>query len=304
MNKPFLTVFTPAYNRAYTLPRTYESMKQQRNTDFIWLVIDDGSTDNTAALVKQWQSEENGFVIRYIYKENGGMHTAHNTAYELIDTELNTCVDSDDALAPDAVQIIFDAWQKVKDRNYAGLLALDAEFSGKLIGKGFPEGLAETTLGDYYRNGGKGDKKLILRTDVVRQYPPYPTFEGERFVPLGTLYTMIDRDYTLSVLDEVVCLVEYMPDGSSNNMLRQYYRNPRGFRYGRLIALESPLSMKRRLTLHAHYVAESILAKEGWMKDSRQKLLTALMTPVGLLLAMYIKYKNNQHNRIHLEGKR
>lgn len=292
MSTPFLTVFTPAYNRAYTLPRTYESMKQQRNTDFIWFVVDDGSTDNTAELVKQWQSEENGFEIRYIYKENGGMHTAHNTAYELIDTELNTCVDSDDALAPDAVQIIFDAWQKVKDRKYAGLLALDAEFSGKLIGKGFPEGLTSTTLGDYYRNGGKGDKKLILRTDVVRQYPPYPTFQGERFVPLGTLYTMIDKDYKLSVLDKVVCLVEYLPDGSSNNMLRQYYHNPRGFRYSRLVTMGTPQPIKRRLILHTHYVAESILAHERFVGDSHQKVLTTMMVPAGWMLAMYIKQRN------------
>ena len=294
MNKPFLTVFTPAFNRAYTLPRTYESMKQQHNTDFIWLVVDDGSTDNTAALVKQWQREENGFEIRYIYKENGGMHTAHNTAYELIDTELNTCVDSDDALAPDAVQIIFDAWQKVKDRNYAGLLALDAEFSGKLIGKGFPEGLTETTLGDYYRNGGKGDKKLILRTDVVRQYPPYPTFEGERFVPLGTLYTMIDRDYKLSVLDAVVCLVEYMPDGSSNNMIRQYYRNPNGFRYGRLVTMSEPQSLKGAIKTHIHYTAESLLARKPILKDSPNKLPTLLALPFGVALMLYIRRNNRQ----------
>lgn len=292
MNKPFLTVFTPAYNRAHTLPRTYAGMKQQKNTDFIWLIVDDGSTDNTEELVKQWQSEENGFEIRYVYKENGGMHTAHNTAYAMIDTELNTCVDSDDALAPDAVQIIFDAWQKVKNAGYAGLLGLDAKFSGQVIGKGFPKGLASTTLGDYYRNGGKGDKKLILRTDVVRQYPPYPTFEGERFVPLGSLYTMIDKNYSLAVLDAVVCLVEYLPDGSTHNMLRQYYRSPKGFRYSRLVAMETPQPLKRGLTLHAHYVAESILARVGWMQESPQRILTALMTPFGCLLAMYIKRRN------------
>lgn len=292
MNKPFLTVFTPAYNRAYTLPRTYESMKQQKNTDFIWLIVDDGSSDETAELVKQWQAEENGFEIRYIYKENGGMHTAHNTAYELIDTELNTCVDSDDALAPDAVQIIFDAWQKVKDKNYAGLLGLDAEFSGKVIGKGFPEGLTETTLYGYYRNGGFGDKKLILRTDVVRKYPPYPTFPGERFVPLGSLYHMIDRDYKLSVLDAVVCLVEYMPDGSTHNMIRQYYRNPNGFRYGRLVELNAPLTLKRRIKVYIHYVAESILARKVVLKDAPDKLLTLLAIPLGAVLALHIKRKN------------
>ena len=291
MNKPFLTVFTPAYNRAYTLPRTYESMKQQKNTDFIWLIVDDGSSDNTAELVKQWQQEENDFEIQYVYKENGGMHTAHNTAYALIDTELNTCVDSDDALAPDAVQIIFDAWQKVKDKGYAGLLALDAEFSGKVIGKGFPEGLTETTLGGYYRNGGSGDKKLILRTDVVRQYPPYPTFEGERFVPLGSLYTMIDRDYKLSVLDAVVCLVEYMPDGSTHNMTRQYYRNPNGFRYGRLVTLSENTTLKRRLVLYVHYAAESILAGKPIVKDAPNKLLGLMSIPFGWALAHHIRKK-------------
>ena len=292
MNKPFLTVFTPAYNRAYTLPRTYESMKQQKNTDFIWIIVDDGSSDNTAELVKQWQAEENGFTIQYIYKENGGMHTAHNAAYELIDTELNTCVDSDDALAPNAVQIIYDAWQKVKNKGYAGMLALDAEFSGQVIGKGFPDGLIETTLGDYYRSGGKGDKKLILRTDVVRQYPLYPTFPGERFVPLGSLYTMIDKDYNLSVLDAVVCLVEYMPDGSTHNMLRQYFRNPNGFRYGRLVTLRSPNTIKGTLKTYVHYTAESILARQPILKDAPSKLLCLLSLPFGVALAAYIKYRN------------
>ena len=289
MNKPFLTVFTPAYNRAYTLPRTYEGMKQQKCTDFIWLIVDDGSSDNTAELVRQWQAEDNGFEIQYIYKENGGMHTAHNVAYSMIDTELNTCVDSDDALAPGAVQTIFDAWQKVRDKGYAGLLALDSEFGGKLIGKGFPEGLTETTLGDYYRNGGSGDKKLILRTDVVRQYPPYPTFEGERFVALGSLYHMIDKDYKLSVLDEVVCLVEYMPDSSTNNMLRQYYRNPNGFRYSRLVELDAPLSLKRKLIVYVHFAAESILAHKPIVKDAPSKLLGLLSVPFGWALACYIR---------------
>lgn len=291
MNKPFLTVFTPAYNRAYTLPRTYESMKSQKNTDFIWLIVDDGSSDNTAELVKQWQAEDNGFEIRYIYKENGGMHTAHNTAYELIDTELNTCIDSDDALAPDAVQTIFEAWERVRDKGYAGLLGLDAEFSGRVIGNGFPQGLTETTLGGYYRSGGVGDKKLILRTNVVRQYPPYPTFEGERFVPLGSLYTMIDRDYLLSVLDAVVCLVEYMPDGSTHNMTRQYFRNPNGFRYGRLVSLTAPQSLKRKMTIYVHYAAESILARRPIVKDAPNKLMGLLSVPFGWALSLYIKHR-------------
>ena len=291
MKTPLLTVFTPAYNRAYTLPRTYESLRAQNCKDFLWLIVDDGSSDNTAELVKEWQASDNGFEIRYIYKENGGMHTAHNTAYANIDTELNVCIDSDDALAPDAVRKIADAWSKVRNIGYAGLLGLDAQFDGTVIGTGFPADLIETTMDGYYRSGGRGDKKLVLRTDVVREYPPYPTFDGEKFVPLGSLYTMIDQKYKLYIVNEVLCLVEYMADGSTKNMFRQYYRNPKGFRYGRLVTLETDVTFKRKLILYIHYTAESILAKEPILKDAPSKFLGCISVPFGALLALYIKFR-------------
>ena len=88
-NEIILTVFTPAYNRAHTLHRCYESLCRQKCKQFKWLIIDDGSSDNTKELVESWLKEDSGFEIIYHYKENGGMHTAHNAAYQLIDTELN-----------------------------------------------------------------------------------------------------------------------------------------------------------------------------------------------------------------------
>ena len=151
-----LTVFTPAYNRAQTLPRTYESLVRQDCKDFIWLIVDDGSTDQTKELVQKWQTEDAGFEIRYIYKSNGGMHTAHNIAYENIDTELNVCIDSDDCLADGSVRKILLTWEKVKNKGYAGIIGLDADLEGRIIGKGFPDGLEETTLTEYYANGGGG----------------------------------------------------------------------------------------------------------------------------------------------------
>ena len=111
-----LTVFTPAYNRAHTLPRTYESLCSQNCKDFCWLIIDDGSIDNKAQLLKGCMEKDNVFKIQYIYKENCGMHTAHNIAYENITTELNVCVDSDDCMAEDGVAKILKKWDEVKDR--------------------------------------------------------------------------------------------------------------------------------------------------------------------------------------------
>lgn len=289
-----LTIFTPAYNRAYTLPRTYESLLRQNCKDFVWLIVDDGSSDNTAELVRQWQAVDNGFDIRYIYKENGGMHTAHNTAYEHIDTELNTCIDSDDCLADGAVEKILAKWAQVKDQGYAGMIALDSDMDGNIIGKGFPEDLTKTTLTGYYAAGGSGDKKLIYRTDVINRYPPYPVFQGEKYVALAYKYRLIDQDYKLAVLDEVVCNVDYQPDGHSTGMWQEYVRSPRGFAFWRKVCMQYPESPKRLVVDCIHYVAESLIAgNKQFIKESPRKLLTALMVPAGFLLRIYI-YRNSR----------
>lgn len=288
-----LTVFTPAYNRAHTLPRTYESLLRQNCKDFVWLIVDDGSVDNTADIVRHWQEADNGFEIRYIRKENGGMHTAHNTAYANIDTELNVCIDSDDCMADGAVERILNEWGLVRHLGYAGIIALDADLDGNVLGTGFPAGMTETTLCGYYAGGGSGDKKLIYRTDVINRYPPYPVFEGERYVALAYKYRLIDQDYKLAVLNEVVCNVEYLPDGSSGTMWKQYLKNPRGFAFWRKVCMQYPESGKRMIADCIHYVAESTIAgNRKFVQESPRKLLTALMTPAGVLLAAVIKKKN------------
>ena len=288
-----LTVFTPAFNRAHTLPRTYKSLLNQNNKDFIWLIVDDGSVDDTEQLVRSWQNMDNGFEIRYIKKENGGMHTAHNTAYANIDTELNVCIDSDDGMAENAVEKILSKWEEVKGKGYAGIIALDADMNtGNIIGKGFPEGMTETTLSGYYAQGGVGDKKLIYRTEVINQYPEYPVFEGEKYVSLAYKYRLIDQDYKLAVLDEVLCDVEYQPDGSTNSMFKQYLNNPKGFAFWRIVRMQYPESKKRLLIDNVHYVSSSILAKnKHFIKESPTKLMTTLAIPFGIALAFYIKLK-------------
>lgn len=288
-----LTIFTPAYNRANTIVRTYESLKKQNCKDFVWLVIDDGSTDNTAELVKQWQKCDNGFEIKYIYKKNGGMHTAHNTAYENIDTELNTCIDSDDCIAEGAVAKILEKWETVKDKGYAGIIGLDADLNGKIIGKGFPEGLNETTVIGYYANGGSGDKKMVYRTDIIKKYPPYPTFEGEKYFSLGYKYRLIDQDYKLAVMNEVLVNVDYQPDGSSATMWKQYVMNPKGFAEWRKICMQYPYSKKRMFIDCVHYVSSSIISgNKNFVKESPEKLLTLLATPFGVLFSFYVRKKS------------
>ena len=288
-----ITVFTPAYNRAHTISRTYESLLKQDCKDFIWLIVDDGSTDNTAELVKEWVDKNNGFEIHYIYKKNGGMHTAHNVAYENIDTELNVCIDSDDCLAENSISMILNKWNQVKQCNYAGIIGLDADFNGNIIGPDFPKDLNETTLSGYYANGGTGDKKLVYRTDVINKYPPYPVFAGEKYVALAYKYRLIDQDYKLAVLNEVLCNVEYQPDGHGRTMYKEYIRSPKGFAFWRKICMQYPQSRKRLVIDCIHYVSSSIIAKNrSFIKESPKKLLTIATLPLGFALSVLIKIKN------------
>ena len=287
-----LTVFTPTYNRAHTLPRTYESLVKQDCKEFIWLIVDDGSTDQTEELVRKWQTEKTGFEIRYIYKPNGGMHTAHNTAYENIDTELNVCIDSDDSMVEGAVSAILKKWKQVKDKGYAGLIGLDANFSGQIIGNGFPKGMCETTLAGYYAAGGAGDKKLVYRTDIIKKYPPYPVFPGEKYVALAYKYRLIDQDYKLAVIDQILCNVEYQSDGSSGTMWKQYLKYPQGFAFWRKICMQYPESKKRMLVDSVHYVSSSLLAGNmHFIRESPRKILTIFAIPAGIMLMLVTQYR-------------
>ena len=290
---PTLTVFTPAYNRAHTITRTYQSLLRQDCKDFVWMVVDDGSTDNTSDLIRQWKQNDNGFEIIYIYKENGGMHTAHNTAYENITTELNTCIDSDDMLADGAVRHIVDLWKEKGSNAVAGLIGLDADMNtGKIIGTGFPEEMTETTLFDFYESGGRGDKKLVYRTEIMKSLPPYPVFDNEKYLSLGYKYQLCDLQYKLITTNKVLCEVEYQADGSSMNMFRQYYTNPKSFAFVRKENLKHIHSVKRNFIDCTHYVSSSIFAKNRhFVGESPKKLMTVMAIPSGLALSIYIKRK-------------
>lgn len=284
-----LTIFTPAYNRAYTLHLGYEALLRQTCQDFEWLIIDDGSTDNTRELVAEW-IKENKIPIRYHYQENQGMHGAHNTAYRLITTELNTCIDSDDYMPDDAVEKIVTFWKKYGSNQVAGIIGLDADFQGNIIGTTFTE--EQTTLGGFYAQGGKGDKKMIYRTEIINKYPEYPLFKGEKYVSLGYKYELIDQDYSLLTLNEVLVKVEYRPDGSSMNMFRQYIKNPQGFAFIRKSSMQLAPTAKRRFMEAIHYISSSLILKnKRFLQESPKKLLTLCAIPFGIALYLFIRFK-------------
>ena len=285
-----ITVFTPAYNRAYTLHLCYESMLRQTSKNFEWLIVDDGSSDNTRELVNEWMQKDNGFKIRYIYKENGGMHTAHNVAYENIYTELNMCIDSDDYLVDNAIERITEFWNENKDEKYGGIIALDIFQNGNNIGSLLPQqkSIAFNEIARYFGT----TEKVIYRTDIITKYPPYPEYEGEKFVGLCYKYLLADQEYPLLILNEPICVVEYLEDGSTRNIFKQFKQNPRGYIFLRKERMKYCKTFKWKFKSCIHYVCESIdIRNIRFLSESPRKFMTMASIPFGILLYFYINYK-------------
>lgn len=291
-----LTIFTPTYNRAHLLGRLYASLLRQTSDDFCWLIIDDGSTDSTREQVAAWQAEAK-FQIQYAYKANGGMHTAHNLAYDLIQTELNVCIDSDDWMPDDAVELILSRWITVcGDPKLAGIVGLDQSPDGALIGTPLPPNGTRCTLtGLYSRHGVRGDKKLVYRSSIVQAFPRYPEFAGERLVPLGWLYALIDQHHELVAFNDVYATVEYQPGGSSDSVIKQYFQSPRGFREARIVSIRHPGNLKDKLRNIVHYgVSCFILGDWRPWRQSPSPSLSVLLWPVSAAAYSYLRVRKNQ----------
>lgn len=286
-----ITVFTTTFNRAYCLKQLYDSLVNQTNKNFIWLIIDDGSTDNTSEKVLLWQ-QENKVEIEYIYQQNQGMHGGHNTAYENCKTMFNVCIDSDDFLPNNAIEIIYNNCKNLPD-DCAGLLGLDANKKGEIIGSIIPEKLQKVKLNELYsKHNVRGDKKVVYKTDIVRKYPKYPLFKNENFVPLDYLYLLIDQDYYLKPINEVLCIVDYQIDGSSLNIFRQYRKNPNGFAFSRISRIEFGATFKERFKNAIHLISSALFAKNlSLLFRTRKYLLIFLAIPFGLVLHLYILIK-------------
>lgn len=291
-----LTIFTPTYNRKNTLSRGYNALLRQRNKDFIWLIIDDGSVDNTQSMVNEWKTHNNGFEIQYVYKENGGLHTGYNKALELIKTELCVCIDSDDYITDDGVDLILDFWKRNNAQDIAGFIARDAYPNGHVIGGLFPkvEKLHVIELGDKY--GFMGDTKMVFRSDLLKKVSPQPTYNKEKnFNPIYMII-LLDYNYSFKLLDKVLCYVEYDALGMSRNIFRQFYNSPNSFAALRLAYINSPyISLKGKLRNYIHLGSSIILSRNmEWAIKAPQKYLLLLLLPFSVLLTLFVIFKSKK----------
>ncbi len=223
-----LTVFTPAFNREHMLKGLYESLLAQESKDFIWLVVDDGSEDGTWDLLKSFE-DQGRISMRLIRQENGGKMRAHNRGVLSADTELFVCLDSDDSFTKNAVSDILERWEKVRNNKHiAGIVANKGQAENKpLYGQYLPE-VTEDTLSGLYLKGFKGETTLVYRTEILKQHL-FPEIPGEKYVPEDVVYDMIDREYSLSVMNRVLTLCVLTDEGLTERAKELREKNPGGW---------------------------------------------------------------------------
>ena len=288
-----LTVFTPTYNRAYTLPRLYESLVGQTCRDFEWLIVDDGSLDDTRSLVEGWIAEGK-ISIRYVYKDNGGKPSAHNRGVAESFGELFFCVDSDDYLTCNAVEVIKGAWQSADEGN-VGIIAYKVRPDGGTVTSISDGNVSSFTLkGGYDRHGLVGDTALVFRRDVISRFE-FPSFAGEKFVPEGYLYDLIDGVGELLVVREGIYVCEYLDGGYTANMKRVLYNNSEGYFAYINNRLKIDCGVKSRFLDSVRYMAMAIAkGRRGKIRHAVYPVLALVAYLPGWLLYRrdFKRYRN------------
>lgn len=284
MGKPFITVFTPTYNRAYRLNALYESLKRQTYSDFEWIVIDDGSSDNTSDLFEKWELEANAFNIRYLKVENGGKHRAINRGVTLAEGKLFFIVDSDDYLTEDALEKIVK-WEAAlpKDQtNFAGIAGAKGTSEKNIIGTSSNVEYIDATSQNRFTCGITGDKAEVFYTDILRKFP-FPEIEGENFITESIVWFAIGKaGYKLRWFNDIIYVAEYLPDGLTSSENTIFRRNPKGYLLSMLSDLDNlELSRLKKFAYYAMYfeIATSVgLSKEKITKDLNISSFTLMLS--------------------------
>ncbi|MDD2287975.1 MAG: glycosyltransferase family A protein [Bacteroidales bacterium] len=289
---PLLSIFTPTFNRAYRIKALYNSLLKQTCKNFEWVIVDDGSTDNTKDLVDEWINNEE-FKIHYIKQNNGGKHRAINRGLEIAKGELFFIVDSDDWLSDNAIERINYHYSSIKDLNYfCGICGLKIYEDGKDVGNNKDFGVLDCNAIDFrYKYNIKGDMSEVFFTNILREYK-FPDIEGEKFCPEALVYNRIAKDYKMRYFYEKIYYCEYLPDGLSANITKMRVENPIATctYYAELSINNIPFYQKIKAIVN--YWRFSFWINSKWSKKQiigKVGFLELLLYPIG-----YIFFKNDR----------
>lgn len=279
-----ITVFTPTYNRAYKLTALYNSLIAQYSQDFEWLIVDDGSQDNTRDLINSFIQD--GIIsIRYYYQSNGGKHIAINKGVTFAKGDLFFIVDSDDILCPDAIQILEEEYSVIKDNNdFAGICGLKADFRGMKIGGESNFKYLECSSLDFrYKYKIKGDMAEAFKLSVLKKYP-FPEIKNEKFCPEATIWNRIALNHKLRYFYKKIYLCEYLSDGLTAKIVQIRMNSPHASMtfYSELSKMPIPLIQKIKALINFWRFSFCSNSAIGY-KIGLTNLLSLPLYPIGLI---------------------
>lgn len=283
-----ITVLTPTFNRGGGLQSLWDSLQKQTVKEFEWLVVDDGSTDGTKDLITKLQ-EKSDFPIRYIYKSNGGKHTALNGGIQTICSELIFIVDSDDCVTDDAVESILKIHKKYRSQNnICGYAFLRAFPDGKVNGKKFN---VDEKIGSYIDvrvNGDDtgADKAEVFKTHCLKEFP-FPEYPNEKFLGEDLVWVRMARKYEMVHINKAIYVGNYLEDGLTNNRRKHNIASPIGCMHRAEEFMESDLKTRYRIKGGLQYIVYGRFAGVkvvDLIRKSRHKVLATVCTPGGLFL--------------------
>lgn len=295
-----ITVVTPTYNRANELEKAFNSLKEQTEKDFEWLVIDDGSTDNTEDVIKNFKKETN-FDISYYKQDNQGKHIALNIAFKKVKTELLMILDSDDCLTRTAIEEILLIHNKYKDDDKVAAYVFQR---GKLnapterITQVFKKEEFIDNYNTYIINKEiKGDKEEVFKTKILKNYS-YPQYLGEKFVGEGVLWSKISHNYDMVFCNKIIYLCEYLDGGLTKSGRSFRMKNPQGGKYHAEEYLDKRYKNKIRIKNAILYLVYSKALKENYFKilKNRKEKILFIMAKIPSEI-IYYKWSNMEKDK-------
>lgn len=291
--KKDITIFTPTYNRASTLKYCYDSLKNQSYKNFCWLIIDDGSTDETESLVETWK-KENIIDIQYIKKQNGGKHTAYNLAVENCKTDLIIIsLDSDDKFTNNAIQLFYDNWKKRdKRKKFVGVVGIctDQKYSSRYKYYYPFDKLKDMSLAkSLSQNLFNASAIFMFKTSYLKKYM-YPEINGEKF--FTEAYTYYQMDESMVWLDDYVCIREFRNDGLTKNTFKSYVNSPQSWYLYNELRMTKNKKFLYRIKFSIFYIAFAIISNQKiFNKKPLKNVQLLFLYPLGFVISLYVKKK-------------